>query len=105
MNKPVDKVGISTIAVTRDERRLELVARLQGALRQEVALLREKNDSPMNDIKDTTLLRGELRAVKRILAQLDEVGPESRQSDPLQEWAESAPPPASAAGFQPGNEP
>lgn len=57
-------------------------ARLKPYLEAELATLREKNDSTGNDIKDTTLIRGEIRQLKRILALADEAGQEARQDEP-----------------------
>ena len=74
--------GIAGFTLTPDEARSPLWRRFQAALDEELHLLRVRNDAPA-DIKDTTLLRGELRCVKRISARTAEVGRESRQSEPL----------------------
>lgn len=80
-------LGISGLNFTRDELRHPLVQRILRALREERELARDHLESPAN-IEQTTLQRGALQAVKKILARADEVGPESRQSEP--EWPESA---------------
>lgn len=51
-----------------------------AAIESERELLLEQLE-PASNIETTTLLRGELRALKRILARTSEVGPESRQSE------------------------
>lgn len=80
--------GIAGLAFTRQDKNTPLFQRLVAALHEELALMRAQNDVPAN-IVDTTVLRGEISLVKRILARTDEVGPESRTSEP--EWPESSP--------------
>jgi hypothetical protein len=65
-------------ALTRAETESALWERLSAYLLADLTHLRERNDAVL-DIRDTTLLRGEIRAVKRILALADEAGQESRQ--------------------------
>jgi hypothetical protein len=96
MNKPDDIQGVARLVFKQSEQDHFIVKRLKLALHEERALLRAQNDHPV-DIATTTLLRGELRLVSRILARLDEVGPESRQSEPA--GPESAPLAPTAGGF------
>jgi hypothetical protein len=77
--------GLSGFALTREERESALWRRFEAAAREERNLLREHLEHVQN-IESTTLLRGQLQAVKQILARADEVGPESRPSEP-HDWA------------------
>jgi hypothetical protein len=78
MTQPIE--AEREFALTRAEVISPLWQRLSAYLTDELQSLRERNDN-VQDIRDTTLLRGELRAVKRILALADEAGQESRQAD------------------------
>lgn len=73
--------GLARFKLTRGEMRDPVWVRLQECVAEELALKREQNDHPM-DIVKTTGMRGEIAMLKRILALADEVGPESRQSEP-----------------------
>lgn len=90
--------GIAGFQMSPEEARSPLWQRFEAALREERAITREHLEYPQN-IEQTTLLRGQLQLVKQILARTDEVGPESRQSEPA--WPESAFRP-SATGMPPG---
>lgn len=72
--------GIAALTFTREDSHSPLYQRLVAALRDEQALLREQLE-PLQNIESTTVTRGQLHMVKRILARADEVGPESRQSE------------------------
>lgn len=88
--------GLAGLRFTPQDMDIPAVQKLLAALRDEQALLREHLE-PVQNIESTTLLRGQLQAVKQILARADEVGPESRESEPV--WPES--PSAPAAGRLP----
>jgi hypothetical protein len=96
MSKSEDVQGLSRLVFQRVEHEHYLLKRLKLALIEERDALRVQNDHP-TDIATTTLLRGEIRLLTRILARLDEVGPESRQSE--LPTPESAPPAPTAGGF------
>lgn len=92
MSTPDVKTGLAGLVLTSADLDTQLWKRIATALEQERDEMRMKNDSSTLNVADTTLLRGEIRLAKRILARADEVGPESRQSEP--NWPESAPAPA-----------
>lgn len=91
--------GIAGFALTREDRDSFLWRRFEAAVREERELLRGQLEHVQN-IESTTLLRGQLQAVKQILARADEVGPESRQSEPI--GPESAFPARAATGLSEG---
>lgn len=91
--------GLGAFALTRQDRESPVWQRFVALLRDEQAKLRRQLE-PVQNIESTTLLRGELQLVKRILARADEVGPESRQSEP--QGPESAFPARSATGLPDG---
>lgn len=74
--------GIGGLQLTPEEARSALWQRLSAALSEELAIAREQNDHPMN-IVDTTVLRGRIALLKQIQARAPEVGPGSRQSEPV----------------------
>ncbi len=88
--------GVSGFVLTRQDRESALWQRFEAALREERRVLGEQLE-PVQNIESTTLLRGQLQAVKQILARADEVGPESWQAEPI--GPESAFPARSAAGM------
>ncbi len=71
---------LSDMKLTRNEQRHPLWQRFEACLEGELARLRSENDHAA-DIANTTLRRGEIACVKRILALSDEVGPESSESE------------------------
>lgn len=71
---------LSDFKLTLAESKTPLWQRFEAHMQAELAYLRQKNDDHA-DIKDTTLRRGEIALVKRILALTPEVGPESRASE------------------------
>ena len=73
---------LSDLHLTRAEKRHPLWLRFEACLQGELARLRSENDHAA-DIAATTLRRGEIACVKRILALSDEVGPESSESEAL----------------------
>lgn len=79
MNKPTP--GYASLTFTREEMQTLLFRKFVHAIEEERQILRQQLEDVSN-IETTTLLRGELRGVKKILARTSEVGPESRQSDP-----------------------
>lgn len=85
------ETGLSGLKLTREEVHGLLWRRIEAALREELTEMRAKNDSSLLNVADTTLLRGEIRLAKRILARADEVGPESRESEPWGPSLQSAP--------------
>lgn len=78
--------GLAGVRFTLDDMRSPALQKLLVAVREEQGDMRAQLEHPMN-IEQTTLLRGRLQLVKEILARTDEVGPESRQSEP---WPEAA---------------
>lgn len=102
MNMPTTPMrGLMALSFTADELRHPILRKLRAALAEERELMRDYLE-PEQPIGSTSILRGELRLVKRILALTDEVGPESRQSEAT--GPESAFPARTAAGFPPGYE-
>ena len=91
--------GLAAFTVSRQDNESPVWRRFIACLREELAVKRMQNDAPAT-IQDTTLLRGEIALVKRILARADEVGPESRQSEP--QWPESALPARAVTGLPEG---
>lgn len=73
---------LSDLSLTRTEVRHPLWQRFEACLRGELERMRGDNDHPA-DIAATTLRRGEIACVKRILALSDEVGPESSESEAM----------------------
>jgi hypothetical protein len=96
MSNTNDQTGLARFVLRKTEREHFLVKRFEQALREERETLRTQLEHP-GDIAATTLLRGQITLLKRILARLDEVGPESRLSEALS--PESAPPAPTAGGF------
>lgn len=72
--------GLAALSFTIGEQQHPLFKKIVAALREEREKLRDALEHP-GDIATTTLQRGEIRLVKRILARTEEVGPESRQSE------------------------
>jgi hypothetical protein len=87
---------LDALRFTDLEARTPLYKKVRAAVQAEFEELRDKLLHPSN-IETTTLLRGEVRLAQRILARLDEVGPESRQSEPV--GPESASPALAAERF------
>ena len=73
-------IAVAGWTPTREDMRAPALQKLLAALAEERELLRTRLEYPQN-IESTTLLRGQLQAVKQILARTEEVGPESRQSE------------------------
>jgi hypothetical protein len=96
MSSTTTKTGLSALVFKREETLHPIFKKIVAALEQERERMRAELEHPAN-IESTTLLRGELRAVKRILARTSEVGPESRQSEA--DGPESAPLARAATGF------
>src|SRR4051812_24655021 len=92
--------GIGGLDFTQEQAATPLFRLIVAALEDELKLMREQNDVD-SDIKNTTLLRGEIRCVKRILARTSEVGPVSRQSE-HDDVPESASVASAAGGIPPG---
>lgn len=77
---PAKRLTLSDFRLTVAEARSPLWQRLEQCLSGELDYQRQQNDA-MEDIAKTTLRRGQIAVVKRILALSDEVGPESRESE------------------------
>lgn len=71
---------LSDFHMTVAERRSALWVRFEQHLQGQLDHLRRENDTA-DKIEPTTLRRGEIACVKRILALSDEVGPESSGSE------------------------
>jgi hypothetical protein len=80
---------LSDFKLTVAEARSPLWQRLEQCLAGELAYQRQQNDA-MEDIAKTTLRRGQIAVVKRILALSDEVGPESSASEAHSPESQSA---------------
>lgn len=72
---------MSTLNLTREEARSALWQKLALWIEGELADLRTQLESPTLKIDGTTVMRGEIRFAKRILALADEAGQEARQSE------------------------
>jgi hypothetical protein len=72
--------GIAGLNLTREDVRSPALQKVLAALRDEQLALRESLE-PVQNIESTTVTRGQLHMVKKILARADEVGPESWQSE------------------------
>lgn len=72
--------GFAGLQFTREEMLHPLFIKILHAAEEERHMLRAQLED-VSDIGTTTLLRGELRMVKKFLARTSEVGPESRQGD------------------------
>lgn len=97
MTAAQDREALDRLVFRRAEHDHYILKRFKQALTEEREFLRTQLENPSN-IETTTLHRGEVRLLKRILARLEEVGPESRQSE-LPVEPESAPPAPTAGGF------
>lgn len=73
-------VPLADFKLTAADENNPLWLRIRGMLEAEVEVLRLKNDSDQN-IAATTMLRGEIRLAKRMLALAVEAGPTSRLVD------------------------
>ena len=89
-DRGLDRFGRS---LRREDLQHPIYRNLMDALADELALLREQNDHP-TDIAKTTMTRGQISLVKRILALADEVGPESVARRAQSPHAQSQRPPA-----------
>lgn len=102
MNAPQDihaLRGIAGLTLTREDMRSPVLQKVLAALRDERQALLESLE-PLQNIESTTVTRGQLHMVKRILARADEVGPESWQSEA--QGPESAFPPRADTGLPEG---
>ncbi len=86
---------LSDIRLTRAESESILWRKIRAGLSNELQSMREQNDHPA-DIATTTLKRGEIALLKRILALPIEVRPGANETDPFL-GAESQPAGSEAA--------
>lgn len=72
---------LETFRISPEEAQSRLWMRFAQHLRGHLEHLREKNDSTALGIAETTVMRGEIRLTKQMLALADEAGPASRLPD------------------------
>jgi hypothetical protein len=91
-----EKTGLDLLQFSRQDRQHPIFKRFERAFMEERAAQLERLAHVAN-IESTTLQRGEIRLLSQILARTSEVGPESRQSEFMDEPESAFPAPKQGA--------